>query len=441
MSRATTRGWRRCAPRCGSSRPSCRCWRFRPGTACPTTGSRRTRRSPRRGWRRWRRSPRGFDRPAAVLTTVNAATQRVPAREVLAGASFVAAGRRARRRRGAARLPGADGLRAGADGHRARRVRGPRRADRPLAAGGAGAGAARPLRRRARRRRGGSIPRRSGPPRRVKRVELAPVSRGDPRRGGDRALPHPLPGDVRRRRARRSALRGGQRRAQAAGLRALAAVLPRAAGDAVRLSARGAGAARRPGGHGAGGALGGARRAVRRAGGGAGGEVEARHGLQAGAAGRALPRRRGLGGGGGRAAAASAERAAAAARAGGHRRRRADRAGLRAGAAAGAGEPVRGAGGARRGAAQGRRRGDRQLLRRARASGSAGLLADSGVDGCPRDRPGGGPRAGDKRARAGGLAAGARLRGAGADGDLRAGRARRPADPGAAAAASGPRTS
>ena len=42
----------------------------------------------------------GFDRPAAVLTTVNAATQRVPAREVLAGASFTAAvGARDRRRR------------------------------------------------------------------------------------------------------------------------------------------------------------------------------------------------------------------------------------------------------------------------------------------------------------------------------------------------------
>ena len=32
----------------------------------------------------------GFDRKAAVLTTVNAATQRVPAREVVAGASFTA---------------------------------------------------------------------------------------------------------------------------------------------------------------------------------------------------------------------------------------------------------------------------------------------------------------------------------------------------------------
>ncbi|WP_424932292.1 transcription-repair coupling factor [Amaricoccus macauensis] len=32
----------------------------------------------------------GFDRPAAILTTVNAATQRVPARETLRGASFIA---------------------------------------------------------------------------------------------------------------------------------------------------------------------------------------------------------------------------------------------------------------------------------------------------------------------------------------------------------------
>ena len=33
----------------------------------------------------------GFARPAAILTTVNAATQRVPARDVLAAASFTAA--------------------------------------------------------------------------------------------------------------------------------------------------------------------------------------------------------------------------------------------------------------------------------------------------------------------------------------------------------------
>ena len=37
----------------------------------------------------------GFDRPAAVLTTVNAATQRVPAREVLAGGELHRRGRRA----------------------------------------------------------------------------------------------------------------------------------------------------------------------------------------------------------------------------------------------------------------------------------------------------------------------------------------------------------
>src|SRR6188768_1618179 len=33
---------------------------------------------------------RGFARPSAILTTVNAATQRLPARDVLAAASFVA---------------------------------------------------------------------------------------------------------------------------------------------------------------------------------------------------------------------------------------------------------------------------------------------------------------------------------------------------------------
>ena len=189
----------------------------------------------------------GFDRPAAVLTTVNAATQRVPARAVLARGELHRRGRRARRRRGAARLPGADGLRPGADGDRGRRVRDPRRPRRPLAAGGArrrcGSTCSATCSRAARR----FDPETQRTTEAVKRVELAPVSRGDPRRRRDPALPHPLPRDVRRGRARRPALRGGQRRAQAPGLRALAAVLPRAAGDAVRLSAGRAGAARRPG--------------------------------------------------------------------------------------------------------------------------------------------------------------------------------------------------
>ena len=111
----------------------------------------------------------------------------------------------------------------------------------------------------------------------VKRVELAPVSRGDPRRGrrssGSAPATAPQFGAAGHDDPLYEAVSAGRKHA---GLRALAAVLPRAAGDAVRLPARRAGAARRPDRRGAGGALGGARRAVRGAGGGAGREVEAR---------------------------------------------------------------------------------------------------------------------------------------------------------------------
>ena len=69
-------------------------------------------------------------------------------------------------------------------------------------------------------------------------VELAPVSRGDPRRGRDHPVPPELPDRVRRAALGRPALRGGQRRAQAPGHRALAAVLPRPARNPVRLPAR-----------------------------------------------------------------------------------------------------------------------------------------------------------------------------------------------------------
>ena len=136
----------------------------------------------------------------------------------------------------------------------------------------------------------------------VKRVELAPVSEvildaASIERFRTRYRAH-----VRRRRPRRPALRGDQRRPQAPGLRALAAVLPRAAGDALRLPPRRAGPPRRPDRRRPRRPLGRARRAVRRPRLGAGGEIEARHRLQAGPAGRALPRRRRLGGGGGRAA-------------------------------------------------------------------------------------------------------------------------------------------
>ncbi len=62
-----------------------------------------------------------------------------------------------------------------------------------------------------------------------------------------------------------------------------------------------------------------------------------------------------------------------------------------------------------------------------------GLLADSGVTDA-REIGKAADLKGDRRAEPGGLAARARLRGAGADGDLRAGRARRSADPAGAAA-------
>ncbi len=77
-------------------------------------------------------------------------------------------------------------------------------------------------------------------------VELAPVSEVILDEAAITAVPPELPHRVRRRRHRRSALRGGERRAQAPGDRALAAVLSRAAGNPVRLPARGDGDAGRP---------------------------------------------------------------------------------------------------------------------------------------------------------------------------------------------------
>ena len=224
---------------CGSSRRSCRCWRFRPGTACPTTGSRRTR-----------------EIAAARMATLAA----------LAGGLRPAGG-------------GADhGERRDAAGAGARRCW-RRRASPPRSAARIDVAALRGYLARMGFQqaptvtepgefamRGGLIdlypPGARGPVRldlfgdvlesarrfdpetqrtteTVKRVELAPVSRGDPRRRRRSSGSAPATAsDVRRGGQRRSALRGGQRRAQAPGLRALAAVLPRAAGDALRLSAR-----------------------------------------------------------------------------------------------------------------------------------------------------------------------------------------------------------
>ena len=199
-SRATTRGWRRCGRPCASSRRSCRCCASRPGTACPTTASRRTPRSPRRGWRRWRRWPRGFDRPAAVLTTVNAATQRVPAARRGGGCELHRGGRRAASTSAALRgylarmgyqqaptvtEPGEFAIRGGLIDLYPPGARGPVRLD---LFGDVLESARRFDPETQRTSRDGQAGR--------ARAGL----RGDPRRGGDPALPHPLPGDVRRRR-------------------------------------------------------------------------------------------------------------------------------------------------------------------------------------------------------------------------------------------------
>ena len=122
---------------------------FRPGTACPTTASRRMRRSSRAAWRRSPPSRAEADRPQVVLTTVNAALQRVPTREFIARGALVGGGRqpdphgRARPLAGGQRLPALD------HGARAGRIRRARRHPRPLRRRCRGAGPARFLRRHA----------------------------------------------------------------------------------------------------------------------------------------------------------------------------------------------------------------------------------------------------------------------------------------------------
>jgi hypothetical protein len=78
----------------GSSRPTCRCCAF-PGWDClPYDRVSPNPRSRRRAWRRWPRWRMAMPGPFVVLTTLNAATQRVPARAVLREAAFTARGGR-----------------------------------------------------------------------------------------------------------------------------------------------------------------------------------------------------------------------------------------------------------------------------------------------------------------------------------------------------------
>ncbi len=85
-SAATPSAWIRSHARSLFSRPSKPCSRFRPGIVCPMTAYRRTPRSRRGAWRRCASLAHG--QGSVVLATINAALQRVPPREFVAGASF-----------------------------------------------------------------------------------------------------------------------------------------------------------------------------------------------------------------------------------------------------------------------------------------------------------------------------------------------------------------
>ena len=119
--------------------------------------------------------------------------------------------------------------------------------------------------------------------------------RGGVRRGGGEALPPRLRRGVRPRAGGRPALRGGQRRPALHRHGALAAAVPRAPGDAVRLCAGGAGELRSSGRGGGGRASRADRRHLRGAGEGAGDADLRRAALQAGAARRHVPHARGVG--------------------------------------------------------------------------------------------------------------------------------------------------
>ncbi len=84
----------------------------------------------------------GLKPPFVLLTTLNAATQRLPAREVMRGASFAAAVGDRVDEAAFARFSGADGVLAGLDSGRGRGFRDSRRHHRYLSAGQYRTGAA-----------------------------------------------------------------------------------------------------------------------------------------------------------------------------------------------------------------------------------------------------------------------------------------------------------
>ena len=169
---------------------------------------------------------KGRDRPSVLLTTVNAALQRVPAREFVATPRAVGRARQCHRHGRHRRLAGAQRLHPRLDGARARRICGARRHPRSVPARHGPAGAARFLRRRA-----GDDPHLRSADASAATGQLrgarSGAGGGIPARHRDHPpLPHRLCRAVRRRHARRSALRGGERRPPLSRHGALAAAVP-----------------------------------------------------------------------------------------------------------------------------------------------------------------------------------------------------------------------
>ena len=156
MSPATTSGWRRCARRWPFSRPGVPVLTFPAWDCLPYD---RVSPNPEVSAARMATLAalaHGMPGRFVLLTTLNAATQRVPAREVLREAAFTARVGHRIDEEGLREFLVRMGFSPGADGDRARRLRAARRHHRHLSAGAGGADPAGPLRRRAGRRRVGS---------------------------------------------------------------------------------------------------------------------------------------------------------------------------------------------------------------------------------------------------------------------------------------------
>ena len=148
MSAATMRAWRGWRRRSASSRRMSRCCASRPGTACPTTASRPTRRS----WRSGSATLTRLLEPGARPRVAHHHRQRAGAEGAAAGGLRRLHDGAEARRAGAAgalgRVPGGQRLQPHRHGDGAGRIRVARRHRGPVPGRRARSGAARPLRRR-----------------------------------------------------------------------------------------------------------------------------------------------------------------------------------------------------------------------------------------------------------------------------------------------------